>query len=581
MSNVIEMISDPEAAPLKRPCFRTYDHATTLDGKPLKPGVWHHGNKRDADGNLIPVDEWLCGPLHVEAVTRSESKKAEYGRLLRFRNLDDCWLTWAMPGELLAGQPADVLRVLFNMGLKIAHRHRARVVEYIAEQSPKRRVTAATATGWHGPELFITPLESIGKGDAIHQAESTADGDYGKAGTLDGWREGIAALLPGNPILQLAIGTALAGPLLEPLNIHTGGGFHLLWDSSNGKTTAVLCAASAWGHGSHFTLKWNATANGLEGIAALRNDGLLALDELGQADPRYVGDVVYSVADGTGKQRAGRSSAARRVRRWRVMLLSSGEVTLETKMAEVGKRPRAGQEVRLVTVSAGRTFGAWDDLHDHPSGASLSDALKRASTTHYGHTGPEFVRLLIESGDLGRLPEMLDTIRAHFPAPPGQPARVAERFAIVALALELAAGMELLPLERGEATSSMVGLFEGWRGERGEGPSEDRQILRAIADFIDRHGGSRFQSVETGAPEVRERAGYWEKSGGEHLYLFTSDGLKEAAQGFELARVGRALDSIGAIAKKEDGKYQHRRRLPDGRNPGLYWINPARLDGVS
>jgi len=581
MSNFIELIPDPEAAPLKRPCFRNYDHATTLDGKQLKPGTWHHGNKRDADGNLTPVDEWLCGPLHVEAVTRCESKKADYGRLLRFRNLDDCWLTWAMPGELLAGQPADVLRVLFNMGLKIAHRHRARVVEYIAEQSPKRRVTAATSTGWHGPELFITPLENIGKGDAIHQAESNADGDYGKAGTLDGWRDGIAALLPGNPILQLAIGTALAGPLLEPLNVHTGGGFHLLWDSSNGKTTAVLCAASAWGHGAHFTLKWNATANGLEGIAALRNDGLLALDELGQADPRYVGDVVYSVADGIGKQRAGRSSAARRVRRWRVMLLSSGEVTLETKMAEVGKRIRAGQEVRLVPVSAGRTFGAWDKLHGHPSGASLSDALKRASSTHYGHAGPEFVRLLIESGDIGKLPEMLDTIRAHFPATPGQLARVAERFAIVALALEMAAGMELLPLAQGEATASMVGLFEGWSGERGEGPSEDRQILRAIADFIDRHGGSRFQSVKEGADEVRDRAGYWEKSGDEHLYLFTSDGLKEATQGFELARVGRALDSVGAFAKKEVGKYQHRKRLPDGRSPGLYWINPTRLDSVS
>ncbi len=581
MSNVIELIPAPEAAPLTRPCFRTYDHATTLDGKQLKPGVWHHGNKRDADGNLVPVDEWLCGPLHVEAVTRSESRKADYGRLLRFRNLDDCWLNWAMPGELLAGQPADVLRVLFNMGLKIAHRHRARVVEYIAEQSPNRRVTAATSTGWHGPELFITPLENIGKGDAIHQAESTADGDYGKAGTLDGWREGIAALLPGNPILQLAIGTALAGPLLAPLNIHTGGGFHLLWDSSNGKTTAVLCAASAWGHGAHFTLKWNATANGLEGIAALRNDGLLALDELGQADPRYVGDVVYSVADGTGKQRAGRSSAARRVRRWRVMLLSSGEVTLETKMAEAGKRTRAGQEVRLVTVSAGRTFGAWDNLHDHPGGASLSDALKRASSTHYGHAGPEFVRLLIESGDLDKLPEMLDTIRAHFPAPPGQPARVAERFAIVALALELAAGMGLLPLAQGEATASMVELFEGWRGERGEGPSEDRQILRAVADFIDRHGGSRFQSVEGGADEVRDRAGYWEKTGDELLYLFTSSGLKEATQGFELTRVGRALDSVGAIAKKEAGKYQCRRRFPGGRNPGLYWINPARLDGAN
>lgn len=577
MTNVVELIHDPAAASLKRPCFRVYDHGTTLDGKPLKAGVWHHGTKRDADGNATPTDEWLCGPLHVEAITRSESQKADYGRLLRFRNLDDRWLEWAMPGDLLAGQPADVLRVLFGMGLKIAHRHRARVVEYIAEQSPKRRVTAATATGWHGAGLFITPLENIGEGDAIYQAESAADGDYGKAGSLEGWRDGIAAAMPGNPLLQLGVGTALAGPLLAPLNIHTGGGFHLLWDSSNGKTTVVLCAASVWGHGAHFTLKWNATANGLEGIAALRNDGLLALDELGQADPRYVGDVVYSVADGTGKQRAGRSSAARRVRRWRVMLLSSGEVTLETKMSEAGKRTRAGQDVRLVTVSAGRRFGAWDDLRGQPSGAALSDALKRASVTDYGHAGPEFVRRLIASGDMGNLPAMLEALRGRFPATPGQSARVAERFAIVALALELATGMGLLPLTTGEGTASMVGLFEGWQAARGEGPSEDRQILKALADFIDRHGGSRFQSVEAGAVEVRDRAGYREITDAGPLYLFTRSGLEEAAKGFELARVVRALDGVGAIAKRAAGKHQAKRRLPDGSTPWLYFIDPARL----
>lgn len=578
MSNVIELIPDPEAAPLKRPCFRVYDHTNVLDGNQLKPGVWLHSSKRDTDGSLMPVDEWLCGPLRVEAVTRSESQGANYGRLLRFRNLDNRWLTWAMPGELLASHPADVLRTLFNMGLKIAHRHRARVVEYIAEQNPKRRVTAATATGWHGSGLFVTPLENIGDGDAFYQADSAADGDYGKSGSLDGWRESIAALLPGNPILQLAIGTALASPLLFPLGIHSGGGFHLLSDSSNGKTTAVYCAASVWGHGFHFTLKWNATANGLEGIAALRNDGLLALDELGQADPRYVGDLVYGVADGIGKQRAGRSTSAREVRRWRVMMLSSGEVSLETKMAEACKRTRAGQEVRLVTVSASRSCGAWDDLHGHPGGASLSDALKRASVTDYGHAGPEFVRQLIAGGEKEALTEKLEAIKNQFPDTSGQSARVAERFAIVALALELASDMGILPLGKGEGTTSMVELFKGWWAGHGEGPSEDRQILRSIADFLDCHGSSRFQSVRAGVSEVRDRAGYWEETSSGPLYLFTRSGLAEAAEGFELARVLHALDSAGAIAKRDHGRTQASKRLADGSTVKLYFINPARLE---
>lgn len=578
MSNVIELIPEAEGAKLTRPCYRVYDHSINLGGEKFRPGVWFHGIKRDPEGGEAATNEWLCAPLHVDAITRSDLKGAEYGRLLRFRNLDDRWLTWAMPSELLAGRPEAILAVLFGMGLDIDYQRRSLLPRYIAGQHPKKRITSATATGWHDSELFVMPTGNIGKGDAIYQAESSADGDYSKAGTLDDWKASIAAQLPGNPLLQLGIGTALAGPLLHHLNIHTGGGFHLLWDSSNGKTTVVQCAASVWGHGAHFTLKWNATANGLEGIAALRNDCLLALDELGQADPRYVGDVVYSVADGIGKQRAGRSSAARQVRRWRLMLLSSGEVTLETKMAEAGKRTRAGQDVRLVTVSAGRTFGAWDNLHDHSSGASFSDALKRTSTTHYGHAGPAFVQALIDRGELGNLAAMLEPLKSHFNADSGQPERVAERFAIVALALELAVDVGLLPMSSGEATASMVELFNGWRVGRGEGPSEDRQILKALADFIDRHGGSRFQSVVAGADEVRDRAGYWEAGNSGRLYLFTRSGLEEATNGFELTRVVRTLDSVGAIAKRDRGRAQASKRLPDGSTLKLYCINPSRLE---
>ncbi len=564
-----------EASFIQRPCYRAYDISTLVDGVMLSPGVWFH----DTEGDDKPTNEWLCGPLHVDAISRGESEASDYGRLLRFRNLDGHWLTWSMPGELLAGRPETILAVLLDRGLEVNYQRRAQIVGYIASQHPKLRVISATTTGWQGAALFITPLETIGQATAVYQADSAADGDYGKAGTLEGWRDEVAVMLPGNPLLQLGIGTALAGPLLAPLNHYTGGGFHLLWDSSNGKTTIVQSAASVWGHGAHFTLKWNATANGLEGIAALRNDCLLALDELGQADPRYVGEVVYNVADGIGKQRAGRSSAARPVRRWRVMLLSSGEVTLETKMGEAGKRIRAGQEVRLVTVSAGRSFGAWDNLHSHSSGAALSDALKKASVTHYGHAGPEFVRQLITSGDMDQLPTVMEAIRARFPAATGQSARVAERFAIVALALELASNYGMLPLMHGEATNNMVELFEGWQAGHGEGPSEDQQILRGIADFIDRHGGSRFQSLKTGADEVRDRAGYWEeRPEGGRLFLFTRGGLEEATKGFDLSRVVRALDGVGAIAKKEPGKQQHRKRLPDGSNPGLYWIDPARLE---
>lgn len=132
MNSVIELIPEADGAKLARPCYRVYDHGINLDGEKLRPGVWFHGVKRDPEGGEAATNEWLCAPLHVDAVTRSDLKGAEYGRLLRFRNLDDRWLTWAMPSELLAGQPEPILAVLFGMGLDIDYQRRSLLPRYIA-----------------------------------------------------------------------------------------------------------------------------------------------------------------------------------------------------------------------------------------------------------------------------------------------------------------------------------------------------------------------------------------------------------------------------------------------------------------
>jgi putative DNA primase/helicase len=572
------LVPEAEAAKIDRPVYRVYDHPITLEGTKLRPGVWFHGHREDPKtGDRLPFDEWLCGPLHVDAVTRNEGQDGDYGRLLRLRNEDDKWLTWAMPNELLAGRPDAILAVLLSMGLNLDYKRRAQVCQYIAAQHPKHRVIAATSTGWHTPELFIMPRERIGNGEAIFQTETANGDDYRQGGTLDGWLSSIGAKCEGNPLLLLSVCAALAGPLLYHVQ-RQGGGFHIVGDSSTGKSSAILAGASVWGHGEDFKRTWRATGNGLEGIAAQRNDTLLALDEIGEADPREIGAVVYAMANGTGKARASRNGGARAARRWRIMLFSSGELGLSSLMAEGGKRSRAGQVIRLLDIPARRTYGAWDNLHGMAGGREFSDAIQRASVTHYGHAGPEFIRLLLESGDVGKLPEWLTAMTAKYPSASGQEGRAAERFALVALAGELANKYGVLSLTAGHIQAAMLELFDLWRTGRGTGPSEDMQILKCIADFIARHGDTRFSSANDPNGEARDRAGYWEDSPAGRLYLFNRPGLEEAAKGYDLGRVVLALDSVGAIAKREHGKHQHKKCLPDGTKPRLYWIDPAKLE---
>jgi len=577
-ATVTPLIPEAQAAPIQRPAYRVYDHKTTIDKKELRAGVWYHGYKIDqTTREEAPFDEWLCAPLHVDAVTRNQGQDGDYGRLLRFRNADNRWLKWAMPNELLAGKPDSILGVLLSMGLDLDYKRRAQVCQYLAAQYPKDRIIAATSTGWHTSELFIMPRQNIGKGDAMFQSEAANGDDYRTGGTLEGWQSTIGRWCEGNALLMLSVCASLAGALLFHVQ-RPGGGFHIVGDSSTGKSSAILAAASVWGHGENYKRTWRATGNGLEGIAAQRNDTLLALDEIGEADPREIGAVVYSLANGTGKARASRTGAARQAKRWRVMVLSSGEVGLSACMNEGGKRSRAGQEIRLLDIPVRRTYGAWDNLHGMAGGREFSDALQRASVTDYGHAGPEFVRLLLASGDADKLPEWLSAMVAKFPSTSGQEGRAAERFALVALAGELAIKWGLLSLPAGSIAVAMIDLFNEWSAGRGEGPSEDRQILKSIADFIARHSDTRFSAADDPHGEARDRAGYWETLPAGRLYLFNRPGLEEAAKGHDLGRVVLALDSVGAIAKREAGKHQHKKCLPDGSKPRLYWIDPAKLE---
>ena len=144
-------------------------------------------------------------------------------------------------------------------------------------------------------------------------------------------------------------------------------------------------AASVWGPPTSDgqMRQWRGTANGLEGAAVETTDTLMVLDELGQASPNEVSEVVYMLCNGSGKQRASRTGAARRRQTWRVQFLSTGEITLGAKMGEVGKRSTAGLDVRLVNLSAdaGAGMGVFQVLHGKTNSANCSSRLRSDPTS--------------------------------------------------------------------------------------------------------------------------------------------------------------------------------------------------------
>lgn len=558
-----------------RPCFAVLDNWQEHGGMKYRPGVWYFDEK---DGN--PTQSWVCSPLHVEAVT-FDGQENNFGRLLRFRNTLNRWREWAMPMELLRAGGDDLRGELLAMGVEIDPTTKARnlLASYLQDKPPKRRMRCALQVGWCD-DSFVLPDTVIGPkaSGVIFQSGERGHEEHTRAGTLEGWKDEISARAVGNPLLVVALSASFAGPMLKRCNAE-GGGVHFVGDSSTGKTTAIEAACATWG-GQNFRRSWRATANGMEGAAALFNDCLLALDEISECDPREVGAIVYALGNGRGKQRATRSGNARGVTRWRCFVLSSGERTIATTMQEGGHKAKAGQGVRLMDIPAARTFGAWDTLHGLPSGTAFSDSIKRAAAIHHGHAGRAFLEKLTR--DERDFCDLLERIKAlpDFSAGggEGQDKRAAGRFALLALAGEVATEYGITGWPEGEAIKSALECFKTWRGLRGQGNDEKRQILDRVSGFIERHGDGRFSDADaTEEIQVRDRAGWWRDSEGGRIFFFTKEGLREALKGFDFNRALDALQEAGAIPLPgADGKRAVPMRI-NGRLMRLYQLHADKL----
>jgi uncharacterized protein (DUF927 family) len=58
----------------------------------------------------------------------------------------------------------------------------------------------------------------------------------------------------------------------------------------------------------------------------MHNDGFLGLDEIGEiSNPKELGNLAYSLANGLGKSRMSRSLTAKATYEWLIMFLSTGE----------------------------------------------------------------------------------------------------------------------------------------------------------------------------------------------------------------------------------------------------------------
>ena len=536
------------------------------------------------ENGVEPPPKWICSKIVVEALTRDGSSD-QWGRLLRWADSDNNRHEWSMPMELLQGDGADMRRELSRQGVIISTDRKARDLlnAYIQHYPTETRTRCVDRLGWH-EGLYLTPGEAIGRSSetVVFQNAHAIEPAFSSTGSLDNWCNSVASLSVGNSRLLFALSAAFAAPLLGLID-EDSGGFNFKGGSSSGKSTILRVAASVWGNPNTYPRLWRATANGLEGLAALHNDGLLILDELGQIDPKEAGDVAYLLANGQGKTRASRNGTARPSASWRILFLSAGEVGIASHMATVGKKTNAGQEIRLADIpaDAGYKMGCFENIHGQPSPAAFALAIKEAAFKSYGAIGLQWLHYIVQ--DRANLAEVISTgikdfVSAVVPTgSEGQVIRVARRFGIVAVAGKLATHYQLTGWSEDEATQGVKKCFADWLTEFGGTENqEERAILDQVKRFFESHGSARFENMEVDKDQrVINRAGFTRGNlrGNFEYLVFPQVFRNELCQGFDQKLVIEVLKRHGWLEIGGDGRPTQKPNIPGCGRTRVYVFN--------
>ena len=539
----------------------------------------------------------ICARLEVVALARNENSR-EWGIVVQFSDPDNNVKRLVIPFKSFNGDASDAIGRLLTEGLTIAPKAKQLVIEYLQTQNPEKRARTTNRTGWHGTDddlVFVLTDGCIGQSnDEWLYTENRPDSNlFKKRGTSVQWRENIAALCVGNSRLIFVLCAAFAAPMLHLVNMESGG-FHFQGTTSTGKTSILRIGGSVFGSPEYMEL-WRSTDNGMEGTALAHCDVLLTLDELKMLDPKIAVESAYMLANGTGKTRANQNGGARDKARWRIIFLSTGEISLSQHVADIGKKMPVGAELRMVDIpaDAGRGLGCFEELHGYADGDKFAKALKAATSQYYGTAFPAIIEGILQHRK--ELPDSIIKGKQAFlgevltDKSSGQAQRVAARFALVAAAGELATSWGITGWEQGTAWQATTACFKAWlQTFGGDGDKVARNMLSQVLYFFESNGEARFTdmsrpvSEDANAFRTINKAGWREKtSDGDIAYYCYAQVFKhEICKGYEYRMVARLLSDLGVLIKDKD-HFTIQKTLPGEGRKRVYYIRPAMSnDGI-
>ena len=548
----------------------------------LTNGLYLVKEKRDEDGELKQTRTFISHSAIILGEARSLNND-NWKRVIQFNDKDNTQHTLLIPYEHFMGEAQEALRIIANHGLMPPRNASKKnvFINYIQDYPIEKRFRSVGQTGWHG-NSFVTPSKTYGNTeDEELLFHHDSKNPYATLGSFEGWQE-LSRLIESHALAVLSFSCAFAGQLVLPLNAESGG-FHIYGTSTDGKSTITKASCSVWGNPKDISKSWRTTDNALENEAELRNDNFLNLDELRQAVPKVVSDIVYMLTGGQGKARSSKAGKNRESKQFSLMYTSTGEVTLEEHLRRGNIELDAGLLLRFTHLpsDAGKGYGVFERINYGTTPQDVGNHINELASKHYGYAGTKWLEYLTSDKDevIQKAQMMFDDfIKQHSTAMNGQSSRVLRRFALVAVAGELATQAGITGWKHGRAFEALGQCFTTWLSSYGIGGNlEETKILEQVKAFIEEHGSSRFENLtvirnfdgEIVQPRINNRVGYYDPDS-KHYLVSTTLFKKEMCVGVNEANAKKVLKANGWL-DCEDGRYTKRVRnkLYDGTRPTL------------
>jgi len=543
--------------------------------------------KREKKGSEVL---WVSVPFRIEGLSR-DINNLRWGKYISFFNQDNIKTFLHVPDELLE-EHQKLRKLLRSTGLKITTRdQRACLVDYLNNYITQRRVRVVEKYGWYN-QVYVYPDEIFGANsrETFCPVELLGQHGYLQKGSLEDWKKKVASYCIGNSRLVFGVSAAFAAPLLELMGFE-GGGVHLVGPSSIGKSIILIVVASALGDPVQYIFSWRTTDNALESTAMLRNDSLLILDEIGEMDSKSLGESAYMLANGSGKKRANRGGDGKQVKRWKILLLSNGEKTLSEHMEEGGKRAKAGQEIRLLSIpSEVGEYGAFENIHGYENSRSFVEALESNARSYYGVAGREFLKKFTANRTkyLSQVRAIIKEVEVELSKyiTNTQIGRLAKRFAIIVAGGELATSLGCTGWSLGEAKKAAITCFEACISDWGNQTAEEKYLCDQVQGFFQQYSACRFISKNANEDDVRRiqrLAGYTldrEDGTGNKLYLVSTKVFKmELCKGISEVQAKKILGKKGWLLKGTKGWQQQHHIKHRNASDWFYVFGPKVFHG--